>query len=43
VRAVRNVTFWGGRITTLPEYDVNYDQALKEKLDGGVFAAMRAL
>lgn len=43
VRAVRNITFWGGRITTLPEYDVTYDRALKEKLDGGVFAAMRAL
>lgn len=43
VRAVRNITFWGGRITALPAYDVTYDKALKEKLDGAVFAAMRAL
>ena len=43
VQAVRNITFWGGRITTLPAYDVSYDKSLKEKLDGGVFAAMRAL
>lgn len=43
VTAVRDVTFWGGKITTLPQYEVTYDQALKEKLDNGVFAAMRAL
>lgn len=43
VQAVRDITFWGGRITTLPTFDVSYDKSLKEKLDGGVFAAMRAL
>lgn len=43
VTAVRDVTFWGGKITAEPEYDVTYDQALKVKLDTGVFAAMRAL
>lgn len=43
VKAVRDVTFWGGKITTLPAYEVTYDKALKEKLDGGVFAAMKAL
>lgn len=43
VRAVRDVTFWGGKITANPEYDVTYDKSLKEKLDGSVFAAMKAL
>lgn len=41
VRAVRDVTFWGGKITANPEYDVTYDKGLKEKLDAGVFAAMK--
>lgn len=43
VRTVRDVTFWGGRITANPAYDVTYDRALKERLDSGVFAAMRGL
>jgi hypothetical protein len=43
VRAVRDVTFWGGRITANPQYDVTYDKALKEKLDTGVFAALKGL
>ncbi|MGE5675866.1 MAG: pyridoxamine 5'-phosphate oxidase family protein [Mycobacterium leprae] len=43
VRTVRDVTFWGGRITAEPQYDVNYDQALKEKMDNAVFTAMRGL
>ena len=43
VTAVRDVTFWGGKITAEPQYDVTYDKALKEKLDSGVFAAMVAL
>ncbi len=43
VQAVRDVTFWGGKITTHPEYDVTYDKALKEKLDTGVFTAMRSI
>lgn len=43
VKAVRDVTFWGGKITANPQYDVTYDKALKEKLDGGVFAAMKNL
>lgn len=43
VKAVRDVTFWGGKITANPEYDVTYDKALKEKLDSTVFEAMRAL
>ncbi|MFZ5817925.1 MAG: pyridoxamine 5'-phosphate oxidase family protein [Bacillota bacterium] len=42
VQAVRDVTFWGGRITANPEYDVTYDKGLKEKLDAGVFAALLA-
>ncbi|MDF2630281.1 MAG: hypothetical protein K0R39_4112 [Symbiobacteriaceae bacterium] len=43
VRAVRDVTFWGGKITAEPQYDVTYDKALKAKLDTGVFAAMKSL
>lgn len=43
VRAVRDVTFWGGRITAEPQYEVTYDKGLKEKLDEGVFRAMREL
>lgn len=43
ITAVRDVTFWGGRITAEPEYDVNYDHATKEKLDTAVFKAMREL
>jgi hypothetical protein len=43
VQAVRDVTFWGGKITQEPAYDVTYDKALKEKLDSSVFAAMKAL
>jgi hypothetical protein len=43
VRTVRDVTFWGGKITTEPKYDVTYDKSLKEKLDSGVFAAMKTL
>ncbi|HLN60187.1 MAG TPA: pyridoxamine 5'-phosphate oxidase family protein [Symbiobacteriaceae bacterium] len=43
VKAVRDVTFWGGKLTALPQYEVTYDKALKEKLDTGVFAAMKSL
>jgi predicted pyridoxine 5'-phosphate oxidase superfamily flavin-nucleotide-binding protein len=43
IKAIRDVTFWGGKITAEPQYDVTYDKALKEKLDTGVFAALRAL
>lgn len=43
VRAVRDITFWGGKITAEPQYDVTYDKALKAKLDSGVFAAMQVL
>lgn len=43
VKAVRDVTFWGGKITAEPQYDVTYDKALKEKLDTGVFSALRTL
>ncbi|HWI64116.1 MAG TPA: pyridoxamine 5'-phosphate oxidase family protein [Symbiobacteriaceae bacterium] len=43
VRTVRDVTFWGGKLTAEPQYDVTYDKALKEKLDSGVFAAMKSL
>lgn len=43
VRTVRDVTFWGGKITAEPQYDVTYDKALKEKLDSGVFGAMKSL
>lgn len=41
VKAVRDVTFWGGKITANPLYDVTYDKGLKEKLDSGVFAALK--
>lgn len=43
VQAVRDVTFWGGKITAYPQYDVTYDKALKEKLDTGVFQGMRTV
>ncbi len=43
LRAVRDVTFWGGRITAPAQYDVSYDKGLKERLDSSVFAAMRGL
>lgn len=43
VKAVRDVTFWGGKITSEPQWTVTYEQALKEKLDTAVFAAMHAL
>lgn len=43
VEAVRDVTFWGGRITAEPQYDVTYDKGLKEKLDTAVFAALQSL
>jgi hypothetical protein len=43
IDAVRNVTFWGGVITAAPQFDVTYDKALKEKLDGQVQTALRAL
>lgn len=43
VKAVRDVTFFGGKLTQEPAYTVTYDPALKEKLDIGVFDAMRSL
>jgi hypothetical protein len=43
VKAVRDVTFFGGKITQEPDFDVTYDKALKEKLDTGVFNAMKGL
>jgi hypothetical protein len=43
VQAVRDVTFWGGKITAEPQYVVTYDCAVKEKLDTAVFGAMRTL
>jgi hypothetical protein len=43
VKAVRDVTFYGGKITTEPAYEVTYDRALKEKLDTGVFSGLRNL
>jgi hypothetical protein len=43
VKAVRDVTFFGGKLTQDPAYTVTYDPALKEKLDVGVFGAMRSL
>jgi hypothetical protein len=41
VQAVRDVLFWGGRLTEGPHYDVTYDRELKERLDADLFAAMR--
>jgi hypothetical protein len=43
VAAVRNITFWGGKITVAPAFDVTYDKALKEKLDGQVMTALQSL
>jgi len=43
VRVVRDVTFWGGRLTGEPPYEVTYDPTLNEMLDTSVFAAMRAV
>lgn len=43
VRAVRDVTFFGGQLVQEPAYTVTYDQALKEKLDRSIFSGMRAL
>lgn len=43
VEAVRNITFWGGVITATPAFDVTYEKALKEKLDGQVLGALQAL
>ena len=41
VRNVRDVMFWGGKLTAGPTYDVTYGQTTKEKLDRQVFDAMR--
>lgn len=43
VQAVRDVTFYGGRVTAAPRYEVTYDEGLKETLDRSVFDAMRQL
>lgn len=43
IEAVRNITFWGGVITAAPQFDVTYDKALKEKLDGQVMTALHSL
>lgn len=43
IEAVRNITFWGGVITAAPQFDVTYDKALKEKLDGQVMGALQSL
>lgn len=43
IEAVRNITFWGGVITAVPQFNVTYDKALKEKLDGQVMGALQAL
>lgn len=41
VETVRDVTFYGGRVTEPPRYEVTFDQQMKEKLDREVFDAMR--
>lgn len=43
VKTIRDVTFYGGRITAEPQYEVTYDPSLKEKLDSIVFEAMRSI
>jgi predicted pyridoxine 5'-phosphate oxidase superfamily flavin-nucleotide-binding protein len=43
VKAVRDVTFYGGKITAEPAFEVTYDRALKEKLNIGVFNGLRSL
>lgn len=41
VEAVRDVIFYGGKLTAPPQYTVTYDQATKETLDEQVFTTMR--
>lgn len=41
IEHVREAMFYGGRITTEPEYEKTYDQRAAEKLDNQVFAAMK--
>lgn len=43
IQAVRDVTFWGGKLVAEPQFDVTYDKELKAKLDTGVFKAMKEL
>lgn len=41
VEAVRDVMFYGSKITTEPAYDKTYDKEAAEKLDKQVMAAMK--
>lgn len=41
IERVWDIMFWGGKLVTEPQSTVTYDAALKEKLDTGVFAALR--
>ncbi|MEV2842767.1 pyridoxamine 5'-phosphate oxidase family protein [Paenibacillus larvae] len=41
VEMVRNVMYYGGRISVEPEYEKTYDKRAAEKLDGQVFSAIK--
>ena len=41
VEAVRDVMFYGGKLTAEPAYDKTYDKALAEKYDNEIYAALR--
>lgn len=41
VDAVRDVMFYGSRISAEPEYEKTYDKRAADKLDGQVFDAMK--
>jgi len=41
ISAVRDVMFYGSRISVTPEYEKTYDKRAAEKLDGQVFDAMK--
>jgi hypothetical protein len=41
IEAVRDVMFYGSRISVQPEYEKTYDKRAADKLDGQVFDAMK--
>jgi flavin reductase (DIM6/NTAB) family NADH-FMN oxidoreductase RutF len=41
VEAVRDVMFYGGKLTQEPAYDKTYDKALAEKYDNEIYTALR--
>ncbi|HEU4965736.1 MAG TPA: pyridoxamine 5'-phosphate oxidase family protein [Bacilli bacterium] len=41
VEAVRDVMFYGGKVTTEPTFDKTYDKALAEKYDNEIYTALK--